>query len=86
MQAENTGGYFKREGRPSEQETLISRLIDRPLRPLFPEGFGNEVQVVATVLSLNPEIDSDIPAMIGASSCYSVFLEFRLQAPWGRLA
>jgi len=55
------GGFFKREGRPSEKETLTSRLIDRPLRPLFPEGFYNEVQVVATVLSLDPEIDSDIP-------------------------
>lgn len=62
------GGFFKREGRPSERETLICRLIDRPLRPLFPEGFGNEVQIVATVLSLNPEIESDIPAMIGASA------------------
>jgi polyribonucleotide nucleotidyltransferase len=62
------GGFFKREGRPSEKETLISRLIDRPIRPLFPEGFLNEVQVVATVLSLNPDIDSDIPAMLGASA------------------
>lgn len=62
------GGYFKREGKPSEKETLTSRLIDRPLRPLFPKGFNFEVQVVATVLSLNPEIDSDIPAMLGASA------------------
>jgi polyribonucleotide nucleotidyltransferase len=62
------GGFFKREGRPSEKETLTSRLIDRPIRPLFPEGFLNEVQVVATVLSLDPEIDSDIPAMLGASA------------------
>src|SRR5262245_63889528 len=62
------GGFFKREGRPSEKETLTSRLIDRPIRPLFPEGFYNEVQVVATVLSLDPEIDSDIPAMLGASA------------------
>jgi polyribonucleotide nucleotidyltransferase len=62
------GGFFKREGRPSEKETLTSRLIDRPIRPLFPEGFHNEVQVVATVLSLDPEIDSDIPAMLGASA------------------
>jgi polyribonucleotide nucleotidyltransferase len=61
------GGFFKREGRPTEKETLTSRLIDRPLRPLFPEGFYNEVQVVATVLSLNPQVDSDIPAMLGAS-------------------
>ena len=58
------GGFFKREGRPSEKEILTSRLIDRPIRPLFPDGFLNEVQVVATVLSLNPEIDSDIPAML----------------------
>ena len=56
------GGFFKREGRPSEKETLTSRLIDRPLRPLFPEGFYNEVQVVCTVISLNPDIDPDIPA------------------------
>jgi polyribonucleotide nucleotidyltransferase len=62
------GGFFKREGRPSEKETLTSRLIDRPIRPLFPEGFTNEVQVVATVLSLDPDIDSDIPAMLGASA------------------
>lgn len=62
------GGYFKREGKPSEKEVLTSRLIDRPLRPLFPKGFNVEVQVVATVLSLNPEIDSDIPAMLGASA------------------
>jgi polyribonucleotide nucleotidyltransferase len=62
------GGFFKREGRPSEKETLTSRLIDRPLRPLFPKGFVNEVQVIATVVSLDPEIDPDIPAMIGASA------------------
>jgi polyribonucleotide nucleotidyltransferase len=62
------GGFFKREGRPSEKETLTSRLIDRPIRPLFPEGFKNEVQVVATVISLNPDVDSDIPAMLGASA------------------
>jgi polyribonucleotide nucleotidyltransferase len=62
------GGFFKREGRPSERETLTSRLIDRPIRPLFPDGFFNEVQVVATVLSLNPDIDADIPAMLGASA------------------
>ena len=62
------GGFFKREGRPSEKEILTSRLIDRPLRPLFPEGFYNEVQIIATVLSCDPEIDSDIPAMIGASA------------------
>jgi polyribonucleotide nucleotidyltransferase len=66
------GGFFKREGRPSEKETLTSRLIDRPIRPLFPDGFFNEVQVVIHVLSLNPEIDSDIPAMIGASAALSV--------------
>ncbi|MQY51076.1 polyribonucleotide nucleotidyltransferase [Rhodocyclus tenuis] len=66
------GGFFKREGRPSEKETLTSRLIDRPLRPLFPEGFYNEVQVVATVMSLNPEIDPDIPALIGASAALAI--------------
>lgn len=66
------GGFFKREGRPSERETLICRLIDRPIRPLFPDGFGNEVQIVATVLSLDPEIDSDIPAMIGASAAMAI--------------
>jgi len=62
------GGFFKREGRPTEKETLTSRLIDRPLRPLFPAGFRNEVQVVATVVSLNPEVDGDIPALLGASA------------------
>ena len=66
------GGFFRREGRPSEGETLISRLIDRPLRPLFPEGFYNEVQVVIHVLSLNPEIPADIPALIGASAALAV--------------
>jgi polyribonucleotide nucleotidyltransferase len=66
------GGFFKREGRPSEKETLTSRLIDRPLRPLFPEGFYNEVQVVAMVISLNPEIDPDIPALIGASAAMAI--------------
>ena len=66
------GGFFKREGRPSEKETLTSRLIDRPLRPLFPEGFYNEVQIVATVVSLNPEIDPDIPALIGASAALAI--------------
>ncbi len=66
------GGFFKREGRPSEKETLTSRLIDRPLRPLFPEAFYNEVQVVATLLSSDPEIDSDIPAIIGASAAMSL--------------
>jgi polyribonucleotide nucleotidyltransferase len=66
------GGFFKREGRPSEKETLTSRLIDRPLRPLFPDGFYNEIQVVCTVVSLNPEIDPDIPAMIGASAAMAI--------------
>ena len=66
------GGFFKREGRPSEKETLTSRLIDRPVRPLFPKGFMNEVQVVATVMSLNPEIDPDIPALIGASAALAL--------------
>ncbi len=66
------GGFFKREGRPTEKETLTSRLIDRPIRPLFPDGFYNEVQVVATVVSLDPEIDADIPAMIGASAALAL--------------
>jgi len=66
------GGFFKREGRQTEKETLISRLIDRPLRPLFPEGFYNEIQVVATVVSLNPEVDGDIPALIGASAAMAL--------------
>ncbi len=66
------GGYFKREGKPTEKETLTSRLIDRPIRPLFPEGFFNEVQVIAHVLSSNPEVDSDIPALIGASAALSL--------------
>ena len=66
------GGFFKREGRPTEKEILTSRLIDRPLRPLFPEGFYNEVQVVATVMSVDPEIDSDIPAMLGASAALAI--------------
>ena len=66
------GGFFKREGRPSEKETLTSRLIDRPIRPLFPDGFLNEVQVVATVMSLNPEVDSDIPAMLAVSAALTL--------------
>jgi len=66
------GSFFKREGRPSEHETLTSRLIDRPIRPLFPEGFFNEVQVVIHVLSLNPEVDADIAAMIGSSAALSI--------------
>ena len=66
------GGFFKREGRPSEKETLTCRLIDRPIRPLFPDGFYNEVQVVATVMSCNPEVDPDIPAMIGVSAALTL--------------
>ena len=66
------GGFFKREGRPTEKETLTSRLIDRPVRPLFPEEYKNEVQVIAQVVSLNPEVDGDIPAMIGASAALSL--------------
>lgn len=62
------GGFFKREGRPSEKETLTSRLIDRPLRPLFPEGFKNEIQIIATLVSLDNDIDPDIPALIGSSA------------------
>ncbi|MDR2032195.1 MAG: polyribonucleotide nucleotidyltransferase [Azoarcus sp.] len=66
------GGFFKREGRPTEKETLTSRLIDRPIRPLFPEGFYNEVQIIAIVLSQNPEVDADIPAMIAASAALAI--------------
>jgi polyribonucleotide nucleotidyltransferase len=66
------GGFFKREGRPTEKETLTSRLIDRPIRPLFPEGFINDVQVVASVLSVNAEVDSDIPALLGASAALAI--------------
>ncbi|MER1969024.1 polyribonucleotide nucleotidyltransferase [Castellaniella sp. GW247-6E4] len=66
------GGFFKREGKPSEKETLTSRLIDRPLRPLFPEGFYNDVQVIIHTLSVNPEIDPDIPALIGASAALAI--------------
>src|ERR1700691_467912 len=66
------GGFFKREGRPSEKEILTSRLIDRPIRPLFPEGFYNEVQVVAQVLSINNEVDSDIVAMLGVSAALAI--------------
>ena len=66
------GGFFKREGRPTEKEILTCRLIDRPIRPLFPEGFYNEVQVIVQVMSLNPEVDSDIPAMIGASAALAI--------------
>jgi polyribonucleotide nucleotidyltransferase len=66
------GGFFKREGRPSEKETLTSRLIDRPLRPLFPKGFANEVQVIATVISMDPNVDADIPALLGASAALAI--------------
>jgi len=66
------GGFFKREGRPSEKETLTCRLIDRPLRPLFPNGFRNEVQIVATVMSLDPQTNADIPALIGASAAVAL--------------
>lgn len=66
------GGFFKREGRPSEKETLTSRLIDRPIRPLFPEGFFNEVQVIVHVLSVDPEVDPDIPSMLGASAALAI--------------
>src|SRR6201997_3771715 len=62
------GSFFKREGRPSELETLTSRLIDRPVRPLFPEGFFNEVQIVVHVMSLNPEVDADIAALVASSA------------------
>ncbi len=66
------GGFFKREGRPSEKETLTCRLIDRPIRPLFPKGFMNEVQVVANVISMNPEVDPDIAAMLGTSAALAI--------------
>ena len=66
------GGFFKREGRPSEGETLIARLIDRPIRPLFPNGFKNEVQVVATVVSVNPNVHPDLVAMIATSAALSI--------------
>ena len=66
------GGFFRREGRPSENETLLCRLIDRPIRPLFPKGFTNEVQIIATVMSLDPEVDPDIPALLGASAACSI--------------
>jgi len=66
------GGFFKREGRPGEKEVLVCRLIDRPIRPLFPKGFKNEVQVIATVMSLNPDVDPDIPALIGASAALAI--------------
>ncbi len=66
------GGFFKREGRPSEKEVLVCRLIDRPIRPLFPKGFKNEVQIIASVLSLNPDVDPEIPAMLGASAALAI--------------
>ena len=66
------GGFFKREGRPGEKEVLTCRLIDRPVRPLFPKGFTNEVQIIATVVSLNPDVDPDIPALIGASAALAI--------------
>jgi polyribonucleotide nucleotidyltransferase len=66
------GGFFRREGRPSENETLLCRLIDRPIRPLFPKGFTNEVQIIATVMSVDPEIEPDIPALLGASAACSI--------------
>jgi len=66
------GGFFKREGRPSETETLTSRLIDRPIRPLFPDGYTNEVQIIITVVSLNPDVDPEIPALLGASAALAV--------------
>ncbi|MEQ8289212.1 MAG: polyribonucleotide nucleotidyltransferase [Gammaproteobacteria bacterium] len=66
------GGFFKREGRPSEKETLTCRLIDRPIRPLFPKEFKNEIQIIATVLSLDPDVDPDVPAIIGASAAITI--------------
>ncbi len=66
------GGFFKREGRPAEKAILTARLIDRPIRPLFPDGFNNEIQVIATVMSVDPEIDPDVVAMVGASAALSI--------------
>src|SRR5699024_1205933 len=66
------GGFFKREGRPSEKETLTSRLIDRPIRPLFPEGFKNEVQIIATVMSADKNVDPDVLSLIGASAALAI--------------
>jgi len=66
------GSFMKREGKPSDKETLTSRLIDRPLRPLFPKGFTNEVQIIATVLSLNPDVDPDVPTILGASAALAI--------------
>src|SRR5690625_304903 len=66
------GGFFKREGKPSDREVLTARLIDRPLRPLFPEGFNNEVQIVVHALSVNPDIDPDVPALIAASAAVAI--------------
>ena len=66
------GGFFKREGRPSEKEILTSRLIDRPVRPLFPKGYNQEIQIIANVLCLNKDLDPDIPAMLGASAALAV--------------
>ena len=66
------GGFFKREARPTESEQLISRLIDRPIRPLFPKEFTHEVQVICTVMSLNPEVDADIASLIGASAALKI--------------
>ncbi|HIQ06929.1 MAG TPA: polyribonucleotide nucleotidyltransferase, partial [Thiotrichaceae bacterium] len=66
------GGFFRREGRPGEAETLTCRLIDRPVRPLFPKGFTNEVQIIATVMSLNPEVNPEVPAIIGTSAALAI--------------
>ena len=66
------GGFFRREGRPSEKEILVCRLIDRPVRPLFPKGFTNEVQIICTVKSLNPEVDPEIPSLLGTSAALAI--------------
>ena len=66
------GGFFRREGRPAEKEILVCRLIDRPVRPLFPKGFNNEVQIICTVMSLNPAVDPEIPALLGTSAALSI--------------
>ncbi len=75
------GSFFRREGRPSEGETLTSRLIDRPIRPLFPDSFLNEVQVIATVVSVNPQVNPDIVALIGASISCAEPVRYSIQRP-----
>ena len=75
------GGFFRREGRPSETEILTARLMDRPLRPLFPKGYNQEVQIIATVKSLNPAANPEIPAMLGASAALAICLLYTSPSP-----